>query len=230
MATREGALYGGKTRRPSALVLYIMEHVNSGLLEPYRVHWHSIVGKTLWLAVQDHLSGELDRFYQKLGLEVLSELEKATEDVYRRAVEDAAQREGGNQPIPTSCANKTQTWNSPGVQLPDYEDTPDSQAQLAPSVPQDWPHKFEPGPDWTKITESRMSPGVQGMQPGTTTSDSLDKELGKGGIMDVLGDYLDETETESVVKNLLQACPELAGNEALEAMDMDEQPLPEPAI
>ena len=50
MAAGEGALYSGKTRKPSALVLYIMEHVNPGLPEPYRVHWHNIVGKTLWLA------------------------------------------------------------------------------------------------------------------------------------------------------------------------------------
>ena len=49
MATREGALYGEKTRKPSALVLYIMEHVNPGLPEPYQVHWPNIVGKTLWL-------------------------------------------------------------------------------------------------------------------------------------------------------------------------------------
>ena len=31
-----------------------------------------------------------------------------------------------------------------------------------------------------------------------------------------------ETETESAVKNLLRAHPELAGNEAREVMDMDE--------
>ena len=34
MATKEGALYGGKTHKPSALVLYIMEHVNQSLPEP----------------------------------------------------------------------------------------------------------------------------------------------------------------------------------------------------
>ena len=94
MATWEGALYGGKTRKPSALVLYIMEHVNSGLPEPYRVHWHNIVGKTLWLAFREHLNrGELQRFYQEPGLDNPSEPEKATEDVYRWAVEDAAQQE-----------------------------------------------------------------------------------------------------------------------------------------
>ena len=43
MATQEGALYGWKTHKPSALVLYIMEHVNPVLPEPYRVHWHNIV-------------------------------------------------------------------------------------------------------------------------------------------------------------------------------------------
>ena len=54
MAAQEGTLYGGKTRRPSALVLYIMEHVNPGLPELYRVQWHNIVGKTPWLATQNH--------------------------------------------------------------------------------------------------------------------------------------------------------------------------------
>ena len=38
---------------------------------------------------------------------------------------------------------------------------------------------------------------------------------------------MQETETESAVKNLLRAHPELAGNEAPEAMDVDEQPPPE---
>ena len=69
-----------------------------------------------------------------------------------------------------------------------------------------------------------MSPGAPEAQPGTTPTDSLDKELGKDKVNDVLGDYLQETETESAVKNLLRAHPELAGNEAPEVMDVDEQP------
>ena len=48
--------------------------------------------------------------------------------------------------------------------------------------------------------------------------------MGKDKVNDVLGDYLEETETESAVKNLLQAHPELAENEAPEVKDMDEQP------
>ena len=93
----------------------------------------------------------------------------------------------------------------------------------------DRPHKFGPGPDWTKITESPTSPGTPEAQPGTIPTDSLDKELGKDKVNDVLGDYMQETETEtnSTVKNLLWAHPELAGNEALEAMDVDKQPPPE---
>ena len=169
----------------------------------------------------------MQRFYQEPEPDDPSELEKATEDVYRRAVEDAAQQEGVDCPIPPSRANKAQTRNSPGVQLPDYEDTPDRQTQQAPSTLLDRAHKFEPGPDWTKIMESRTSPGAPEVQPGTTPTDSLDKELGKDKVNDVLGDYLEETETESAVKNLLQAHPELAGNEAPEAMDVDKQPPPE---
>ena len=196
MAAREGALYGGKTCKPSALVLYIMEHVNPGLPEPYRVHWPNIVGKTPWLAFQDHLSGdELKQFYQEPGLDDPSELEQATKDVCHRADEDAAQQEELDRPIPPSRADEAQTQNSPGVQLPDYEDTPDSQTQPAPSMSLDRPHKFEPGPDWTKITESRMSPGTPEVQPGTTPTNSLDKELGKDRVNVVLGDYMQETET-----------------------------------
>ena len=56
MAACEGALYSGKTHRPSAFVLYIMVHVNPGLPEHYRVEWFNIVGKTPWLAARDHLS------------------------------------------------------------------------------------------------------------------------------------------------------------------------------
>ena len=232
MAAREGALYGGKTRKPSALVLYIMEHVNPGLPEPYRVHWHNIVGKTPWLAFWESLNGkELQRFYQKPGPDNLSELEKATKDVYCRGVEDAAQREGVDWPIPPSHTNKAQTRNSPGVQLPDYKDTPDRQTQQTPSDLPEHPHKFELGPDWTKIMESRTSPGAaEEQQPGTTPADSLDKELGKDKVNDVLGDYLEETKTKSAVKNLLRAHPELAGNEAPEEMDVDEQPSPESVV
>ena len=168
-----------------------MEHVNRGLPEPYRVHWHNIVRTMPWLAAQEHLSKEeLDRFYQEPGPEISSELEKATEDVYRRAVENAAQQETGNQPVSPSRADEAQTRNSPGVQLPEYEDAPDSQPQPAPSIPQDRPHKFEPGPNWTKITGSKTSLGAQGAQPGATTSDSLDKELGKDNVTDILGDYM----------------------------------------
>ena len=90
MAAQEGALYGGKIWQPSALVLY-MAHVNPGLPEGFRVHWYDIIWKTPWLADRNHLSkDEFDRFYQEPGPEVSSEIELATEDVYRRHLEEAA--------------------------------------------------------------------------------------------------------------------------------------------
>ena len=111
------------------------------------------------------------------------------------------------------------------MKLPDYKDTPDRQTQQTPSNLPDRPHKFEPRPDWTKITESQTSLGVaEALQPSTTPANSLHKELGKDKVNDVLGDYLGGTETESAVKNLLRAHAELARNEAPEANDMDEQP------
>ena len=64
-----------------------------------------------------------------------------------------------------------------------------------------------------------MDSGAQGAQPGVITF--LDKELGKDKITDVLGDYIDDTETENAVKDLIRAHPELAGNEVSEAMDVD---------
>ena len=78
------------------------------------------------------------------------------------------------------------------------------------------------------VTGSKTSLGAQGVQPGVTTSDSLDKELEKDKITDVLGDYMDDTETANAVNDLIRAHPELAGNEAPEAMDVDMQPPLEP--
>ena len=50
MAAWEGSLYGGRTRRPSALILYIMTHVNPCLPEQYQVEWPGIIRRTPWLA------------------------------------------------------------------------------------------------------------------------------------------------------------------------------------
>ena len=103
MAAREGALYGGKTQWPSALILYIMAHVNPGLPEHYWVEWHNIVRKTPWLTAQNHLSqDEFHRFYQEPGPDIPLELELAMEDIYHQSVEDVAQRESGGQPVPPS--------------------------------------------------------------------------------------------------------------------------------
>ena len=83
MATQEGALYGGRVRQPSALVLYIMERVNPGLPEHFRVEWPSIVGSTPWLAARDHMTLEdKDRFNNEPLSDVATDLEVAMEEVY----------------------------------------------------------------------------------------------------------------------------------------------------
>ena len=105
MAAQEGALYGRKTRWPSALVLYIMEHVNPGLPEHFRVEWPSIVGSTPWLISRNHMSREeLDWFYSEPLPTVVSDLEVATEEVYDQECQDSAWRTGSDQPIPPSRA------------------------------------------------------------------------------------------------------------------------------
>ena len=84
MATREGDLYGGRVRWPSALVLYIMECVNPGLPEHFWVEWSSIVGSTPWLAAQDHMTPEnKDRFNNEPLSDLATDLEVATEEVYK---------------------------------------------------------------------------------------------------------------------------------------------------
>ena len=83
MAAREGALYGGRVRWPSALVLYIMERVNPGLLEHFRVEWLSIMGSTPWLVAQDHMTPEnKDRFNNEPLSDLATDLGVATKGVY----------------------------------------------------------------------------------------------------------------------------------------------------
>ena len=101
MIAQEGALFGGRTRQPSALVLYIMEHVNLGLPESFRVEWPSIVGSTPWLISWNHMNQEeLDRFYIEPPQTEPSDLEVAMEEVHDKGCQESTQRT--DQPIPPS--------------------------------------------------------------------------------------------------------------------------------
>ena len=99
MIAQEGALCGGRSHQPSALVLYIMEHVNPGLPEGFRVEWRSIVGSTPWLISWNHMSWEeLDCFYSEPPPTVPSDLEVAMEEVHNKGCRESTHRT--NQPIP----------------------------------------------------------------------------------------------------------------------------------
>ena len=101
MIAREGALFGRRTRQPSALILYIMEHVNPGLPEGFRVEWPSIVGSTPWLISWNHMhQEELDHFYSEPLPTECSDLEVAMEEVHDKGCRESAQRT--DQPIPPS--------------------------------------------------------------------------------------------------------------------------------
>ena len=209
-----------KTHWPSALVLYIMEHVNPGLPEHYRVQWSNIVGKTPWLTARDHLNlDEFRRFYQEPGPDNLSELEQAMEDVYCQQAKDAAQRESGDHPIPPSHADEAETWNPPGLQPPSHEDKPSPQ----PPEQEDQPHKFQPGHDWHMVTPSKTGSNTEEVQSTGTSPgvDALDKELGKDKVMDILGDYLEEQ--QAAVKTLICENPGLTRSDSPEAMEVDPQ-------
>ena len=150
MAARQGALYSRKTRWPSALVLYIMDHVNPGLPEHFRVEWPSIVRSTPWLIAQSHMiQEELDQFYSEPPLTVVSDLEVATDEVYDQECQDSAQRMGSDQPIPTSRVDDT-PQDLPGM-------PPKVTGEAHPSLTEEWPHKFVPDSDWTLITGSQTN-------------------------------------------------------------------------
>ena len=110
MATQEGALYGGKTRWPSALVQYIIKRVNPGLPEHFWVEWPSIVESTPWLIAQEHMTEEdWDRFNNEPPPDMVLDLEVATEEAYERQCQDNAWRVDNDQPKdipqnpPTHC-------------------------------------------------------------------------------------------------------------------------------
>ena len=188
MAIWEGALFGGKTCQSSALVLHIMDLVNPGLLEHFRVEWTSIVGSTPWLAAREHMTKEeLEWFYNELTPDVSSELEVAMEEVYIRACEDATRRECGNQPVPQSRAEEGQIQDSLGLPPQSTQGPTDPQQPPLPATgPDEWPHKFVPGSDWALITESEPGPGVDAALLYVTSAelDKLDGELGIDDVQD----------------------------------------------
>ena len=146
----ECKLFGGKTQRPSALVLYFMYQVNLGLEEGFQVEWASIVGCTPWLAIQEHLATEeLQQFYDEPGPEVPSELELITEDVWHHTTEEAAWRNSGNPSVAPSRVEEAQPRDSPGQQ------------QQQPTEPEERRQKFQPGPSWIQVPVNNT--GLQDM-------------------------------------------------------------------
>ena len=223
MAAQEGALYSGKTRWSSALVLYIMEHVNPGLPEGFRVEWPSIVGSTPWLISQNHMSREeLDRFYSEPLPTVASDLEVAMEEVHDKECQDSTRRTGSDQPIPPSRVEET-PLDPPGM-------PPQLTGEAQPSLTEERPHKFVPDSNWTLIT---------GSQTGTSQSDDLpvaqaqardpeelvlltdlDGEMGAEDAKEVLGDYLSEDAV--AMRDLLLSEPGLTSGESTEILEATE--------
>ena len=201
---------------PSYSTLWNMS--TRALRKHYRVQWHNIVGKIPWLTGQNHLSqDELRRFYQEPGPDTPLELEQATEDVYHRQVEDAAQRESSDHSLPPSRTHEAETQNSPGLQTPPHEDQQGSQ----PPEQEDRPHKFQPGPNWHMVTPSQTGSSTKEAQPAEMSPglDPLDKELRKEDVNDILGNYFEEQQT--FVRDLIHANPGLTRSESPEAMDIN---------
>ena len=227
MAAREGALYGGRVRRPSALVLYIMERVNPGLPKDFWVEWPSIVGSTPWLAARDHMTPEdKDRFNNEALSDLAMDLEVATEEVYECNVRERAQGVAADQSEDTS--------HEPAIA------PPQATREASLPAPEECPHKFVPDSNWTMLTGKN----AQDTDPSDTPTEvkalagelvvltNLDVELGAEDVQHVLRDFLSE-DTEAV-QNLIRAKPGLTGSEipgiveavveAAEAMEVD-QPL-----
>ena len=97
------------------------------------MEWTSIVGSTPWLAALEHLSEEdLQWLYNEPEPDVSLELELATEDVWHCTLEDIAQREAGNQPVPPSRADEEHPQNSPRQQPQLLRDSLEQQPQQPP--------------------------------------------------------------------------------------------------
>ena len=143
MIAWEGAHFSGRTCQPSALVLYIMEHVNPGLPEGFRVEWPSIVGSTPWLISRNHMNQEeLDCFYGEPLPTEPSDLEVVMEEVHDKGCLESAQRT--DQPIQPSRAEEAPP------------EPPDTLSQVTEEVQLSFtgerPHKFVPDSNWTMVT------------------------------------------------------------------------------
>ena len=112
-------------------------------------------------------------------------------------MEELAVRELGTQSVAPSQA----TLSPPKEKLPEDQ-------------PVDWPHKFQPGSGWTKMS------GADGNSPDSapyqtlTEYDSIDKELGKEWVMGVLGDYL--IKQEEAIGTLIEQNPGITSSEPME--------------
>ena len=227
MAAQEGALHGGKVRQPSALVLYIMERVNPGLLEHFRVEWLSIVGSTPWLAARDHMTPEdKDRFNNEPLSDVATDFEVATEEVYEQHVRETAQR---------VAADQSEDMSHELAMAP-----PQATREASLPAPEERPHKFVSDSNWTMLT-GKTGQDTDPLETPTEVKapagelavlTDLDMELGVEDVQQVLDDYL--TEDAMVVRDLNRIEPGLNGSEipenveavveTAEAMEVD-QPL-----
>ena len=212
MAAQEGALYGGRVCRPSALVLYIMERVNPGLPEHFRIEWPSIMGSTPWLAAQDHMTLEdKDRFNNEPLSNVATDLEVAMEEVHERQVWERAQRVAADQPEDMSHEPAMAPSQATG------------EASLPP--PEECPHKFVPDSNWTMLTRktswdtgpSETPSEVKALAGELAVLTDLDVELGVEDVQQVLDDYL--MEDAVAVQDLIRAEPGLTGSEIPEIVE-----------
>ena len=221
MIAREGALFGGRTRQPSALVLYIMEHMNPGLLEGFQVEWPSIVGSTPWLISRNHMNQEeLDRFYSEPPLTEASDLEVAMEEVHDKGCRESTQRT--DQPIPPSRVEEAPP--EPLDALPQVTE------EAQPSFMGERPHKFIPDSSWMMITGSQTGTGqsndfLEAQAQARDTEElvvltDLEAELGAENVKEVLSDYLSEDTV--AVWDLLLKEPGLTGSESMEFLEATE--------
>ena len=121
-----------------------------------------------------------------------SQLEQATKDVWCHTMEELAMRESGTQSVAPSQATPS----------PPREGLQEDQSV-------DRPHKFEPGPGWTKVSDAGGD--AQGSASYMTLAeyDKLDKELGWELVKNVLGHNL--TEHDEAMETLIQVNSQKAG-------------------
>ena len=92
---------------------------------------------------------------------------------------------------------------------------------------EDRPHKFQPGPGWSEVSGMDSHPQDSASYQTAAEYDSIDKELGREQVMEVLGDYL--AKQEEALEVPIEQNTGITGSEPMEVESQDTGASPDTA-